>query len=148
MGGVIGGVLAAAVIVFGLIVVYRKFRKPSEPERDVVNVNRLPPPEPYVWVPPNRSTTMREGPAGGLVQMSSKEREYRYRSSPDVLAGQSSMSRSMSMGASESTSSRARSSDALSPTEVVELRTEVEQLRRVMQTIRVQQIERPPSYAV
>lgn len=156
VGGTVGGLLGACLIVVGFVVVYRKSRARREAQLEAeekyleAQIARLPPPEPYnVWQPPSRSSAIRNSSTENLVEATqmSKEQEHQY--GQLVGASSSSMSRSLSTGTLSSAGSSSgllRQSNPFMIGEVVELRTQVEQLREVMQAIQTERTEPPPLY--
>ena len=161
-GGVIGG-LAIVGIVVGIFVVLRRKHRQRYEETEKAEVVRQPPPHPTITPYHQVSTTgsidmtplstgISSDPFDSMGTIpSSKARALMNRVRYDVPS--ESVATSSSDFSSQTGLMAGR--DPLSPgvaqsvssTEVMVLRTEVENLRRVVQDIRAERLEPPPEYA-
>jgi len=159
VGGVVGGVACLALIVLAALFYRRRKRQAlaSSEKEDILGEYQPPDPFPYESSPFSSTPNIpnigvdQNSPHTPLV-MSTKLREHMhaqeqatgYRAPPS----ESSSSSSSAYASTAPSSSRNPPStvDTLSPQEIIGLRTEVENLRRVMQELHADRMEAPPEY--
>ncbi len=156
-GGVVGGLGGAALLALAAFL-YRRRRHPRAVSPETGPVDLITQPVPFPYDPPSRPPAMSEaaplhGYGVGLGVPVSKAQEAAGaarppQSTPSTSAYSSSSgagsSRHLPVGAVVSPTSSADT--GLSHTDVQGLRTEVENLRRVMQTLHEASFEPPPGY--
>lgn len=152
-GGVVGGVAAAALLgLIGFIYRRKRLQRRSVLVDGFSGRDLMPPPNPYVYErtfsPNHPSTTMTEGPLGKFNLISHKSREAMQ----DASLRPAPVS-SVSGSSSGTTSSPDLSYDAASGTSPAEgvlavqgLRSEIQNLRRIVQTLNEARYEPPPEY--
>ncbi|EED84532.1 predicted protein [Postia placenta Mad-698-R] len=147
-GGVVGGVFALGLILVAILLWRRRTRVVSRRDKDYVIENPEPLAFPYESAPfvPSREAEPR-GPTPP-VMMSSKLREHLRGQQHQSTPSSSAYSITAPGSSREPPSTLGTGSDvaSLSPNEIIGLRTEVENLRRVMQELHADRLEAPPEY--
>ncbi|EMD37588.1 hypothetical protein CERSUDRAFT_114227 [Gelatoporia subvermispora B] len=160
VGGVVGGVAVIGFAVIGILLWRRRLRQMSDEGEKADHSVGSPEPFPYstmASLPPSSSQPVdipgpstHENPAYGQavsIAPTSKMRELMLNHSE--AQRRPNPTSSAASGSTQPASSReppSSNSGGLSPSEVSELRTEVENLRRVMQEIQADRMEPPPGY--
>ncbi|KAI0958924.1 hypothetical protein AcV7_004605 [Taiwanofungus camphoratus] len=158
VGGVVGGVIGAAALCLAAFFLYRRRRRTRAPPLVVHDdAFSTPKPDPFPYAaapfdPPTQTadvpySPVATSPPAGPIVMSSKLRQYMAAPTPP---GPASTVSSTAYASTTPASSREPPSEVLenpvSPRDIVGLREEMQNLRRVMQEIQVERLEAPPSY--
>jgi len=147
-GGVVGGIAALGLVFLAMFLFWRRKRQSAERtqrlDEDNMQAYRVEPaPFPYETSPSFSAQSIGTGSASMQqpLIMSSKVREY-------LRAQERAAPAPESREIMEPPSTRGSSSNtgSLSPNEIVGLRTEVENLRRVMQELHSERLQAPPEY--
>ncbi|KZT10664.1 uncharacterized protein LAESUDRAFT_643335, partial [Laetiporus sulphureus 93-53] len=152
VGGVVGGVAGLAIVLLAIFLWRRRSRSTSQLlEKDLVTDHPEPVPFPYNATPyGSNEQTGAESTHNPPPLMPSKLREHlNLTSHGEQHADGSMVSTSAYTSTAPASSQEPPSTDVSVPSasEMLSLRTEVENLRRAMQEIQADRIEAPPSYA-
>ncbi len=165
VGGVVGGLALISAVVLGAFLWRRRAKRQSSAETRMREAGIEPQTVPYNYEPCTETSQNSRGqaqpsqssssipvaPSQSGTILSTKAREaaglQTQQTPPSTIAGAPGTSAASVVSGGASTGSAAPSgAAAVSPLDVVGLRVEVENLRRVMQEMQVDRLEAPPGY--